>query len=124
MFHKTPSSAWSCISNLWSRSLLNLERKSNSTSACALESSITNALLEKPFPYKFNLSAFERGDIQTRYTSYATARQWGWLSANDIRELEDLNRIPEGDIYLQPLNMVPAGTVVTPPAPPTPTTGS
>ena len=34
---------------------------------------------------------------------YATARQNGWLSANDIRELEDMNRIPAeegGNLYL------------------------
>jgi HK97 family phage portal protein len=89
----------------------------------ALESSITNALLTPPYSYKFNLNGFERSDIKTRFDSYAVARQWGWMSANDIRVLEDLNRIPEGDIYLQPLNMVPAGTVVSPPAPTPPTGG-
>jgi ClpP class serine protease len=36
-------------------------------------------------------------------TGYATARQNGWMSANDIRELENLDRIPAelgGDLYL------------------------
>ena len=39
---------------------------------------------------------------------YAVARQNGWMSANDIRELEDLDRIPEeqgGDLYLINGNM-------------------
>ena len=39
---------------------------------------------------------------------YATARQNGWMSANDIRELENLDRIPEesgGDLYLINGNM-------------------
>lgn len=49
-----------------------------------------------------------RGDIQSRYQAYATARQNGWMSANDIRELENLNPISNGDIYLVPLNMIPA----------------
>lgn len=34
---------------------------------------------------------------------YATGRQNGWLSANDIRELENMNQIPDelgGNLYL------------------------
>jgi hypothetical protein len=44
-----------------------------------------------------------RGDYTKRMSGYATGRQNGWLSANDIRELEDMNRIPAedgGDLYL------------------------
>lgn len=63
---------------------------------------------------KYNMAALLRGDIKSRFDAYAVARNWGWLSVNDIRELEDLNPIDKGDIYLQPLNMVEAGT---PPAP-------
>lgn len=51
-----------------------------------------------------------RGDMKTRYESYAVGRQWGWLSANDVRERENLNPIEGGDIYMVPLNMVPATT--------------
>lgn len=51
-----------------------------------------------------------RGDLKARYEAYQIARQGGWLSVNDIRRLENMNSIgPEGDIYLSPLNMVPAG---------------
>jgi HK97 family phage portal protein len=46
-----------------------------------------------------------RGDIESRYQAYATGRQWGWLSANDIRRLENMNPINGGDEYLVPLNM-------------------
>lgn len=49
-----------------------------------------------------------RGDIQSRYAAYAVGRQWGWFSANDIRERENLNPIEGGDSYLTPLNMVDA----------------
>ncbi|MDL2317724.1 phage portal protein [Eubacteriales bacterium OttesenSCG-928-A19] len=52
---------------------------------------------------KFNVDGLLRGDYQSRMTGYATARQNGWMSANDIRELENMNRIPEelgGDLYL------------------------
>lgn len=54
-----------------------------------------------------------RGDIKTRYEAYAIGRQWGWLSADDIAELENRNPLPDGqgDMYLVPLNMVPAASL-------------
>jgi HK97 family phage portal protein len=58
---------------------------------------------------KFNLDGLLRGDYKTRMDGYAIGRQNGWLSANDIRELENLNRISEddgGDLYLVNGNMV------------------
>ncbi|MCD4483409.1 phage portal protein [Chromobacterium vaccinii] len=55
---------------------------------------------------EFNVSGLLRGDTQSRYAAYAIGRQWGWLSANDIRRLENLPPIPGGDVYMQPLNMV------------------
>jgi HK97 family phage portal protein len=53
-----------------------------------------------------------RGDIQNRYAAYATGRQWGWLSVDDIRDKEEMNPLPDekGQIYLEPLNMKEAGT--------------
>jgi HK97 family phage portal protein len=59
---------------------------------------------------RMNMDGLLRGDISSRYSSYAVARQWGWLSVNDIRKHESLEPIDGGDIYLQPLNMVEAGT--------------
>jgi len=49
-----------------------------------------------------------RGDSVTRNQAYATARQWGWMSANDVREKENMNPIKGGDVYLIPMNMIPA----------------
>lgn len=57
---------------------------------------------------EFLVDGLLRGDTVTRYQAYATARQNGWLSANDIRTLENMNAIEGGDVYLVPLNMVPA----------------
>lgn len=51
-----------------------------------------------------------RGDIKTRYESYTLGRNGGWLSVNDIRELENMNPVDGGDTYLEPLNMVPLGS--------------
>ena len=59
---------------------------------------------------RFNMDGLLRGDITSRYSSYATARQWGWLSVNDIRKFEGLDNIDNGDTYLQPLNMVDVAT--------------
>lgn len=58
---------------------------------------------------EFMAEAMLRGDIKTRYTAYASGRQWGFLSANDIRRKENMNPIEDGDEYLTPVNMLPAG---------------
>lgn len=61
------------------------------------------------FFVKFNTGGLLRGDIQSRYNAYAVARQNGWMSSNDIRELEDLNLIPDdkgGNEYLINGNMM------------------
>lgn len=58
---------------------------------------------------KFNVDGLLRGDYQSRMNGYAIARQNGWMSANDIRELENMNLIlPEegGDIYMVNGNML------------------
>ena len=78
------------------------------------EQSLQRALLgfgekEKYF-FKFNLEGLLRGDYQSRMNGYAIGRQNGWMSANDIRELENLDRIPAedgGDLYLINGNMLP-----------------
>ena len=65
---------------------------------------------KKTYFFKFNVEGLLRGDYQSRMQGYATARQNGWMSANDIRELEDLDRIPAelgGDLYLINGNMLP-----------------
>jgi len=60
--------------------------------------------------FRFSLDGLLRGNTKDRYAAYAVGRQWGFLSANDIRALEDMNGIgPEGDRYLEPTNMVKAG---------------
>jgi phage portal protein BeeE len=65
---------------------------------------------------QFNVTSLLRGDITSRYAAYAQARQWGWMSINDIRRMENLPPVTGGDVYLQPLNMTNAG------APPNPST--
>ena len=76
------------------------------------EQAMVRALLtpdeKKKYFFKFNVDGLLRGDYQSRMNGYATARQNGWMSANDIRELENLDRIPAeqgGDLYLINGNM-------------------
>lgn len=76
------------------------------------EQSIVRSLLteeeKKQYFVKFNVDGLLRGDYESRMNGYATARQNGWMSANDIRELENLDRIPEelgGNLYLINGNM-------------------
>ena len=78
------------------------------------EQSLMRALLtqdeKKLYFAKFNLDGLLRGDYQSRMNGYAIGRQNGWMSANDIRELENLDRIPTeegGDLYLINGNMLP-----------------
>lgn len=62
-----------------------------------------------------NVNGLLRGDIRQRYEAYAIGRNWGWLSANDVRRLENMNSLgDEGDMYLRPLNMAPAGDPADP----------
>lgn len=78
------------------------------------EQSIARALLtpeeKKTYFAKFNLDGLLRGDYQSRMQGYAIGRQNGWMSANDIRELENLDLIPDeegGNLYLINGNMLP-----------------
>lgn len=76
------------------------------------EQAMKKALLlpgeKKEYFIKFNVDGLLRGDYQSRMNGYSIGRQNGWLSSNDIRELENLNKIPEelgGDLYLINGNM-------------------
>lgn len=71
------------------------------------EQSLQKALLlpqeKKEYFVKLNVDGLLRGDYQSRMTGYSIGRQNGWLSTNDIREMENMNPIPAeegGDLYL------------------------
>jgi len=65
----------------------------------------------KSFFFEFSVDGLLRGDFLKRMQGYAIGRQWGWLNADEIREKENMNPLPDdkGQIYLEPLNMTPAG---------------
>ena len=76
------------------------------------EQSLAKALFNKnersQYFIKFNVDGLMRGDYQSRMQGYSIGRQNGWLSANDIRDMEDMNPIPDeegGNLYLINGNM-------------------
>ena len=80
---------------------------------CRWEQALTRSLLspkeKREYNIKFNVDGLLRGDYQSRMNGYAVGRQNGWMSANDIRGLENLDRIPAeqgGDLYLVNGNMI------------------
>lgn len=76
----------------------------------ALSRSLLGEDEKKEMFFRFNVEGLLRGDYQSRMSGYATARQNGWMSANDIRTLEDMDLIPEedgGNLYLVNGNMLP-----------------
>ena len=79
--------------------------------AVRLEQSIFKDLLgiseRKKYFAKFNLNGLLRGDSTARKEFYQAGIQNGWFSPNDVRELEDLNAIDSGDIYMVNGNMIP-----------------
>lgn len=76
-----------------------------------IEGAYSRVLLPRGQFMRFNVDAMLRGDTISRYTAYTQARNAGWLSVNEIRTKEDMDGIgPDGDTFIQPLNMAPLGT--------------
>lgn len=74
-----------------------------------IEQRINTGLVSKDkrgqFYAKFNVGALLRGDMKSRYESYATGINWGILSPNECRDLEERNPREGGDVFLTPMNM-------------------
>lgn len=87
---------------------------------CLRRDLLTEEDLKQGYFFEFLPEALLRGDIKSRYEAFAMARQWGAMSANEWRERDNMNRIPNGDIYLQPMNFVEAGTKPAPVSAPVP----
>ena len=69
----------------------------------SIQRTLFSADEKKRYFVRFNVEGLLRGDYASRMNGYAVGRQNGWMSANDIRELENLDRIPAeegGDLYL------------------------
>lgn len=64
-----------------------------------------------------NVDGLLRTDLASRYQAYSIGRNWGWLSVNEVRALEQLEPVEGGDTYMMPMNMMPMGTQPGPVAP-------
>lgn len=61
---------------------------------------------------EFLMDAVARASLINRYNAYSVGRMNGILNIDEIRAKENMNPLPDGkgQVYLEPLNMVPAGT--------------
>ena len=67
-----------------------------------------SSLLSNPATFiKFNLSSLVRADLETRTKSYSSALLAGYMSVNDVRALEDLRAVTDGDQYRVPVQNIP-----------------
>ncbi|MFC3238193.1 phage portal protein, partial [Streptomyces nitrosporeus] len=79
-----------------------------------LERTAQRLLGDPSFYLRFNPDALLRGDTPARFTAYAQAKQWGWMSTNEIRAKENEAPVEGGDELLVPLNMQPLGSSAPP----------
>jgi len=70
---------------------------------------MTREQRKKGYYIEFKIDGLLRGDAKSRAEAYAVGREWGWLSVNDIRKLENMPPVENGNIYLQPMNYIEAG---------------
>jgi HK97 family phage portal protein len=73
-------------------------------------------ILDDRYFAKFSLASLLRGDTASRFAAYAVAIANGWMCQDDVRELEDLNPIPngEGKTFWRPLNWAPLRQIANP----------
>jgi HK97 family phage portal protein len=83
----------------------------------ALNAALLRDAEQGEYYFEFLFDALLRGDFATRMAGYATGRQWGWFSADDVREKENMNPLPDGQgqEYLRPSNMTLAGSPIPDP---------
>lgn len=74
-------------------------------------------LLTGSFFSQHILNALLRADVNTRYSAYATGIMNGFLSPNDVRRLEDMNSIDDGDVYVMQGQMTTLENIANPPEP-------
>ncbi|HEY7824756.1 MAG TPA: phage portal protein, partial [Acidimicrobiia bacterium] len=69
----------------------------------------SSLLMNRDSFIKFNLNSLVRADLETRTEAYSKALLAGYMSVNDVRSLEDLRAVENGDQYRVPLQNIPLG---------------
>ena len=85
----------------------------NPTWLTPTEQRITKELMPPSLYANYQMGGLLRGDSAARATFYRAMRDVGAYSANDVRALEEMPPLPEGeggDVYLQPMYMAPLGS--------------
>lgn len=73
-------------------------------------------LVSEKYYAKFSMASLLRGDNATRFAGYAVAIQNSWMCPDDVRALEDLNPIPngEGKVFWRSANLLPLAQLQAP----------
>ncbi len=82
-----------------------------------LNLTLLNDAERKVYYVKHQVAGLERADIVARYTAHNIARMGGWMTANEIRLIENMNPIDGGDEVLVPLNMITLSQAIEAPVP-------
>ena len=72
-----------------------------------LETAFSTLLQNQQTFVRFNLSSLVRADLDTRTKSYSSALLAGYMSVNDVRALEDMRAVEDGDQYRVPIQNIP-----------------
>ena len=67
---------------------------------------LLNDAEQNRYEIEVNMEGLVRGDMESRYRAYAIGRQWGFLTADDIRAKENMSNVDGGGITYVPLNMI------------------
>lgn len=67
-----------------------------------LNSKLVPSLEVGNFYFKHAFAGLLKGDLAARYGAFKVGTEGGWLSVNDVRDLEDMNPVPGGDAYRTP----------------------
>ena len=74
------------------------------------EQRVSRELLPRPHEARYDRARLLRGDSAARGTYYSYMRQWGGMTANEVRAMEGMPPVEGGDLALQPLNMTSLGS--------------
>lgn len=116
--HTDKASSWaSSLSNLNQGFLTYSIRPTLVRMEQAMAKKLLSPSERKEIDIRFNFKGLLRGDFAEQSAGYVHALQNGWMSIDEVRDLEDFPPLPDGKggEYRAPLNMAPVGMPVEKP---------